>query len=347
MATNSFDLGGAETHLLELSRGLQALGHTVFVVSAGGELVPALESAGVRHVEAKLDTHSPVKLIQAFCRLRRLIRKEKPDIVHAHARIPAFLCSLLQKKRGFHFVTTVHGHFQVTPINRRLTSWGEFAIAVSEDLKQYLIREFDFPEDKILLSVNGIDTDRFFPAQNAGRKGVLHVSRLDSGPADVAEQLIEAARELPEIPFTIVGGGDQYDALCQKAQDLPNVSLRGALSDLREEFSRARVFVGVSRAALEAMSSGLPVILSGFQGYLGELRLSDAELAEKATGTNFTCRGFAPANTEQLREELCRVYAKADEELTRDGEANRELVIARYGARRMVGDALEAYSRVQ
>ena len=36
----------------------------------------------------------------------RRAAEEKPDVVHAHARIPAFLCGLLQKKMGFPFVTT-------------------------------------------------------------------------------------------------------------------------------------------------------------------------------------------------------------------------------------------------
>jgi glycosyltransferase involved in cell wall biosynthesis len=346
MATNSFNPGGAETHLLELSRGLCALGHTVFVVSAGGELVPALERAGARHVEAALNTHNPAKLIQAFFRLKKLIAEEKPEIVHAHARIPAFLCSLLNKKRGFRFVTTAHLDFRVTALNKKLTSWGDFSLAVSEDLKQYLIREFGIPESRILVTVNGIDTERFAPPLSAERCGFLHISRLDAGPADIARQLIEIAPSCPEIPITIVGGGGEYEALCQAAKSAPNVRLTGALSDVREELTRARAFVGVSRAALEAMSAGLPVILAGYQGYLGELDAADEEAVGRAVQTNFTCRGYPAASAEELRNAIRELYARSDEELAREGAANRTLIIERYDVKRMVSDALEAYSRV-
>ncbi|MFR6187278.1 MAG: glycosyltransferase [Lawsonibacter sp.] len=38
-------------------------------------------------------------------------REERPDVVHAHARIPAFLCGTLQRTMGFPFVTTCHWVF--------------------------------------------------------------------------------------------------------------------------------------------------------------------------------------------------------------------------------------------
>ena len=54
MATMSFDIGGAETHILELCRELCRLGHEVTVVSKGGVFVDALTKSGIRHVTAPL-----------------------------------------------------------------------------------------------------------------------------------------------------------------------------------------------------------------------------------------------------------------------------------------------------
>ena len=49
MATMALDIGGAETHIVELSKALVRRGHEVLIVSNGGVYVPEAEDAGVRH----------------------------------------------------------------------------------------------------------------------------------------------------------------------------------------------------------------------------------------------------------------------------------------------------------
>ena len=109
MATMGMDIGGAETHIVELSKELTHQGHQVVIVSNGGVYVPEVEAAGIRHYEAPLNRRSFSSMRQAQAVLRRVIQAEKPDVVHAHARIPAFLCGRLQKSLGFAFVTSCHG----------------------------------------------------------------------------------------------------------------------------------------------------------------------------------------------------------------------------------------------
>ena len=52
MATMGLDIGGAETHIVELSKELQKRGHQVVVVSNGGVYVPEITAAGIRHYNA-------------------------------------------------------------------------------------------------------------------------------------------------------------------------------------------------------------------------------------------------------------------------------------------------------
>ena len=49
MATMGMDIGGAETHIAELSKQLKAQGHDVIVVSNGGVYVPEIAAAGGEH----------------------------------------------------------------------------------------------------------------------------------------------------------------------------------------------------------------------------------------------------------------------------------------------------------
>ena len=73
---------------------------------------------------------------------------------------------------------------------RYLTNWGQRTVAVSEDIKAYLMREYGVPEEHITVTVNGIDTNKFSPEVSRDRvmaelgldpqKPVIsYVSRMD------------------------------------------------------------------------------------------------------------------------------------------------------------------------
>ena len=113
MATMGLDIGGAETHIVELCKELKHRGHDVAVVSNGGVYLPEITAAGIRHYNAPLHRRRVQEMRQARRVLAEVIRKEKPDVVHAHARIPAFLCGGLCKSMGYPFVTSCHGVFKI------------------------------------------------------------------------------------------------------------------------------------------------------------------------------------------------------------------------------------------
>ena len=169
MVTMGLDIGGAETHIVELVKELKKQGHDVAVVSNGGVYVKEITQAGIRHYQAPLHRRSVKDMLLSYLILDEVIRWEKPDIVHAHARIPAFLCGRLNKRIRFSFVTTAHWVFDSKGVLRYLTNWGQRTIAVSNDIKEYLIREYQVPEEHISLTINGIDTDKFSPEVSRDR----------------------------------------------------------------------------------------------------------------------------------------------------------------------------------
>ena len=163
MALMGLEIGGAETHVVELSKQLKREGYDVAVISNGGVYERELTDCGIRCHHAPLHKRSIPLMLRSLAILRRVIREEKPDVVHAHARIPAFLCGLLHRTMGFPFVTSAHWVFHVTPALRRLTDWGERTVAVSDDIKQYLIDSYGIPAGQIRVTINGIDTEKFSP----------------------------------------------------------------------------------------------------------------------------------------------------------------------------------------
>lgn len=330
IATMKMDIGGAETHIIELCSALVAHRHSVTVASAGGRFVAELTRSGIEHVTLPLDKKDPISIVHSRHELRRLIEDEKFDIVHAHARIPAFVCEPVCRKLDVRFVTTAHGTFSTAPLFRALTRWGEHTFSVSDDITRYLQKYYRIEGRNITFVPNGIDMGKFRRDDGIGanmrrslgtrgKKVVLHVSRLDAASSLCAEELIGAAEKISDerddVVFVIVGGGDAFGEIKKKAERLNErrgrnvVILTGGVSDVRPYLFASDVFVGPSRAALEAMTSGLPVVISGSEGHLGELTRSNFEFALE---TNLCCRSSELPTAQILYGCIADMLAKPD-----------------------------------
>lgn len=361
MATMSMGIGGAETHIIELCRALTARGCEVCVASSGGAFVQNLENTGARHIYVPLDKKDPVSLIRARTILSHEMKKSGFDIVHAHARIPAFICGGLQKKYGFRFVTTVHYDFRVNGALRRMTNWGEHTFAVSDDLRRYLLREYGIPSENVTVTVNGIDTERFSPAPAENiraalgiahdEKMILHISRLESYSSDFARELTDAMPEIcarHKAKAVIIGGGEELDALRRHADGINSaigkkaVSFLGAMEDVRDYIRACDIFAAPSRAALEAMACAKPVIVGGSQGYIG---IFSEAVKERAISTNFCCRGEIFADAKIIAADADRLLSCEKAELARIGEYNRNFIAENYSVRKMADDHMALYEK--
>lgn len=354
LVTMEMNIGGAETHILELAKELKRREHNVFVASAGGKLVAELEEFGVIHVEAPLKDKKPNDVLKSIKTIRKIIRENKIDIVHAHARIPGFICGYVCKNEKVHFVTTIHGIYKVNFILKLLTNWGERTLGVSEDIRKYGIDEYKLNPENVKVTVNGIDLNRFCKKEvsedlginlDTNKKTIIHISRIDKESSKVAETLIEMADDLDKrlngAQILIVGAGNYLEELKKKSEGKANVFLAGQRTDVDKLLNKVDLFVGVSRAALEAMATELPVILVGNpdygQGYLGAFT---ADKLDNAVENNFTCRGLPVLDKNTLLEDIVKMLS---EDTKAQGEYNRKVVKEGYSVEKMANDALEMY----
>lgn len=360
MTLMGLEIGGAETHVVELAKELHRQGHTVIVASNGGVYESVLDKAGIRHVKIPMHRRHPVNMARSLSLLRKLIRQEQPDLVHAHARIPAFLCGILQRQMGFPFLTSAHWVFEVTPLLRLMTNWGQQTVAVSEDIKTYLMENYHVPPDRIHLTINAVDTEQFAPGPKdealcaelgLGDGPVIgHISRLDQSRELAARELIALMPEFlkahPDARLLIVGGGNEEEALRREAEQVNlragtiAVIMTGPRTDIARLIRQCDVFVGVSRAALEAVSCGKPAILAGNEGYIGPLT---PQVLSQARQSNFCCRGFAPIRREQLLTDLLALLAQSPADREATVRFGRELILRSYSVEKMARDYLEAY----
>ena len=355
------DIGGAETHVVELAKELKRRGFVPVVTSNGGSYVKELEDAGIKHYVVPLQNKNPLNVLKSVRLLKKIIVEEKIDIVHSHARIPSFILGRLHKVMKFPFVTTAHWVFTLKYGLKYITDWGEKTVAVSEDIKKYLMDNYKIPEGDIRVTINGIDTDKFSPEtdtseirEELGIKDddtvIVYVSRMDESRSLVAKQLIEIVPELDKLiknlKVVVVGGGDDFENVKSRTEAVNRklgrecIVLTGARTDINRLVAPADLFVGVSRAALEAMAAQKPVIIAGNEGYIG---LFDEDKLGVGIDTNFCCRGCAESSPQLLLEDIKKYFAMTAEEQRRLGLYGRELIKKEYSVSRMADDSIKVY----
>src|SRR5690606_2954171 len=186
----ALESGGVERSTLEIAEALVQAGHRAIVVSAGGRLVPRLRHVGAEHVELDIGRKSPL-VLRHVPALRRLLRRERADIVHARSRLPAWVG--WRALRGMpagarpRFVTTVHGLNSPSRYSAIMVR-GERVICVSRTVRDYVLHHYpDTDAGRIRVVPRGVDPARFPRAphpdpQARARLAALHPALGGTGP---------------------------------------------------------------------------------------------------------------------------------------------------------------------
>ena len=298
--------GGVEGHVLDLAGFLASTGHESIVISNGGTMVAKLEQVGVRHVTMPVHRKSLRSLFQVR-KLRAWLRSEKPDVVHAHSRVPAWIAHLalrgIPAGNRLKLVTTVHGFYSVNAYSAIMTQ-GDRIIAVSESVRAYIHRNYPNTDPKrIEVIPHGIDPATYYPefkpsadwlAQWQSEHPELTNKQLLLLPGRITRlkghgdffQLIKQLKQAGHPVCGLIAGNTHpkkrayLDELHQQAESLGitnDIVFLGHRSDLRELMAVSHIVMALSQqpesfglTVLEALSLGKPVV--GYDcGGVGEL----------------------------------------------------------------------------
>ena len=368
MLTTSMDYGGAETHILELSKYLKSNGIEVKIISnsSGGELFgkEAINS-GIEHIYAPFHSRNIFNMHKSAKILKAVIKSYKPDIIHAHSRIPAFVASRICKKFKTPLVTTMHGTYKQSLLLKLATNWGDYSLYVSDDIKNYWLKYCKLKVGYMTKTVNGINTGLFNKNTDSDikrefnikpeEKIILTVGRLDKnrGSSYPAAKLCEIAENIysqdRNTRIIIVGNGETFAEIKEKAEKVNNnlgfeyIIMTGERTDVHKFCPVCNVYVGISRSALEALSCAKPVIMYGDFGYIGRFTKDNAD---KCESTNFTCRGFGYPEDENnvlLNDILFCLNPENTDILESDANFGADMIYNKYSVKKMADDAYSVY----
>lgn len=310
----SLESGGVERGVLEVNHALQQKGHRSLVVSAGGRLVDELAHEGGEHFTMPIGKKS-WRVLPCLKQLRQLIETEQPDIIHARSRLPAWVgyCvwQKMKKKQARsqsaikvpRWITTCHGLHSVSRYSAVMAS-GETVIAVSETVRQYLLKHYLNGDDsKIQLIPRGVDqTDypyKYQPSETWLNDWYMQHPQLREpfvivisgrltrlkGHFDFIQLIANLRQGNLNVHGLIVGDRDPNrtayaDSLEAKVKEIDlssHITFAGYRSDIREVLAASDAVVSLSnkpesfgRAVLESIMLGKPTF--GYDhGGVGEI----------------------------------------------------------------------------
>lgn len=296
-------------------------------------------------------------------RLVRIMRQFRPHIVHsrnfgaldavAAARL-AGVPVTIHSEHGYELDILTGLPFRRRILYRTLLPMADAVFTVSNDLRIFHSRQSQLPLDSFRVLYNGVDTDRFSsqPIERANIRKQLGVpaSRLVLGsvgrlvPLKDHGTLLKAAelilRRGRDIHVVLVGGGSELPKLkayVEGSTELAGrVSFTGASEDIPGLLNSMDIFVlpsiseGMSNTVLEAMASGLPVVVTRAGG--------NPELVDEGRNGLF----FPPGDAVMLAD-LLDGLANAPDQRRALGDAGRHRVLDEFSLPAMVHRYRELY----
>jgi glycosyltransferase involved in cell wall biosynthesis len=251
-------------------------GHQVLVCSRGGGFVPKLLEYGVEHITISQERKF-LTLISALYKIFKMIRKFKPEIVHAHMVTSALLVAILHPFMSFRYITTVHNEFQRSAI---LMRFADRIIAVSDNVRQSMIRR-GIPANKLRTVLNGtVNSPRFSkpppPPLALQRPAIVFVGGLHprKGVDDLINSFVEVLSVHPNAHLYIIGEGpfrEEYENLAISISD-SGIVFCGYLDDPRPYLLGTDIFVLASLAEpaglviTEARECGCAIVATNVGG---------------------------------------------------------------------------------
>jgi glycosyltransferase involved in cell wall biosynthesis len=271
--------GGAETLLLNSIKLLSADEHIVVCLSAQYEFEERLKKKFAYHV---FPVKNKLRVPEAVLATRKLIKKHKPDIVHAHLLFAGLVAKMATPKNVPLFYS-IHSNYGLNYFKRsRLISILEkltarsyhHIIGVTNVVVDYYMQHIQNCGSRDVL-YNFVDEAFFKTACTVNYKAGSPLRCMAVGNLRQEknyEYILAQFTLLKNLPITldIYGAGNQEEKLKKyKADnDLTNVAFKGRAGNVNELMCSYDVFIccsvseGFGIAPLEAMAARLPVIAS-------------------------------------------------------------------------------------
>jgi len=354
-------------HRLPIARAALQAGYQVLVATQLSQHRDLLEGEGFTVIPMKWRRSSlnPLHALGEIRQILAIYRRYTPDLVHHIALKPSLYGSIAARWSGTApVVNNLAGlgqAFSSTGLAASVIRQGlitafrllfrrrhSCTIVENTDDRQFLIDTVGMSPDRAVLILGiGVDEARFAYHEESGQAipAVVMVSRL-LWPKGVRE-LVEAGRLLRtrglDVVIRLVGKPDEASSVSvpqevlQAWHEQGDIEWLGHQDDIPKIWAEAAIAVlpsyyreGIPRSLLEAAACGRPVVTTDMPGC--------REIVEDGVNGYLVTPGDVASLADALEKLINDPLLRA-----RMGRAGREMVLARFTERQVVGQTLETY----
>lgn len=346
--------GGVEEHILTLANGLCRDGFS-FILACPPELLALMDRDLAGEVErCPIDTSGGA--VRAAARVRAMLRRLRPDVVHAHLFRSCVLAVPSAKMGGIRTIETCHGPEvwrsgwlkRSYVFDRLVVRFVDRFIAVSHAAREHLVRNKRVPRERIRVIWNGRDLRQYSlhsrqrpRAEHAAEVAIGVVGRLDEqkGHRYLIAAMPAILREIPGASFIFVGDGPLRESLERQAIEVgvrDRVRFDGYRADIPRVLGEFDLFVlpslyeGLPLVLVEAGAAGLPVVATNVDG--------SAEVVKDGE----TGRLVAPRDPAALAAAIIAL-CKSDALRSQLGRAGHERMVRFFSLERQLEETAKVY----
>lgn len=284
---------------------LQAQGYDIIAISSDGQPLRDLASKGVRPIPLHMERHiSPVNDLKSLWRMYRILRRERPQIVHSMTpkaglitMMAAFMARVpnrIHTFTGLLFPTATGLKRRILMATDAITcACATHVIPEGQGVKNDLLNNHITRKDIQVLghgNCRGIDPDRFDPQlsevksqsqplRHPGKFNFIFIGRIvgDKGINELAQAFTRLYALRPDANLTLVGPyEDDLDPVTPETRHIidtcPAIQAVGPQQDVRPWLAAADALVfpsyreGFPNVVIEAGAMGLPSIVTDING---------------------------------------------------------------------------------
>lgn len=328
--------------------------HSVILSLPYGEMVEPLVQLGCQFVDTLVDRRgvSVIKDLRLYLFYRRLLQKEKPELVLTYTIKPNVYGGYVCRRKGIPYAVNITGlgtAFQkdgflkklVTIMYRQGLNTAETVFFENVENQELFVKLGIIPKEKCyLLHGAGVNLERYqvmdYPKGTGTR--FLFVGRVmrEKGMDELLGVMKRLRDEGYECTLDVVGDFEEdYEEALRDGQDGGWLHYHGYQRDVRPFIARSHCFVlpswheGMANTNLECAASGRPVITSRIHGCM-------EAVVEGRTG--FLCE---KQNADSLYCVMRRFMELSYEEKTQMGLAGRRHMEENFDKRLVVAETIQ------
>lgn len=318
-----FGLAGAETMVENLVYNLNRKKNSIILVSLfdyKSPITERLEAKGIKIFYLGKKKGLDFTMVK---KLSRIFKNEKPDVIHTHRYVLEYVVPANIISGNCKIIHTVHNiatkevnksqrllqrfffkHFNVTPV------------AISELIKESIIKEYGLSEKNVPVILNGIDLSNCIQKRDYKKNHIiLNIGRF----AEQKNQLFlidifaKIHKLYPDYKLKIIGNGPLYEDLLNKIQKMDladSIIIEKDKPSCFKDLNEADIFVmpslweGVPMTIIEALGTGLPIVASNVGGIPNMLENNKNGILSKLELDDFVNNICMLIDDEKLRQKI-------------------------------------------